>query len=51
LVCLASVIGIAFAPNQRIAVYCGNPFMAGCYAVYYAKNRKSQPDADMTHAK
>ncbi|NTU27623.1 S-methylmethionine permease [Bacillus tequilensis] len=51
LLCLASVIGIAFDPNQRIALYCGIPFMAGCYAVYYAKNRKRQPAADMTHAK
>ncbi|WGD58232.1 hypothetical protein P5626_01930 [Bacillus subtilis] len=51
LLCLASVVGIAFDPNQRIALYCGVPFMAICYAIYYVKNRKSQPAADMTHSK
>ncbi|WP_269773280.1 S-methylmethionine permease [Bacillus safensis] len=35
LLCLASVIGIAFDPNQRIALICGIPFIALCYAAYY----------------
>lgn len=33
--CLASVIGIAFDPNQRIALICGIPFIILCYAAYY----------------
>ncbi|MCY8998333.1 hypothetical protein MOE58_22325, partial [Bacillus inaquosorum] len=51
LLCLASCIGIAFDPNQRIALYCGVPFMVLCYAVYYAKNRKSRSAAKVTHSK
>lgn len=40
--CLASLIGIAFDPNQVAALYFGVPFVAGCYFVYYAKyGRKS----------
>ncbi|MCD7035402.1 S-methylmethionine permease [Metabacillus sp. GX 13764] len=35
LLCLASVIGIAFDPTQRIALYCGVPFILLCYAGYY----------------
>ncbi|MDE1377023.1 S-methylmethionine permease, partial [Bacillus licheniformis] len=41
LLCLASCIGIAFDPNQRIALFCGVPFMALCYIIYYARNRKN----------
>ncbi|MDN4527155.1 S-methylmethionine permease [Fictibacillus fluitans] len=36
--CLASLIGIAFDPTQRIALYCGVPFMLVCYGSYYFKN-------------
>lgn len=32
--CLASCIGIAFDPTQRIALYCGVPFILFCYASY-----------------
>ncbi|WP_347548284.1 S-methylmethionine permease [Pseudalkalibacillus hwajinpoensis] len=35
LLCLASLIGIAFDPTQRIALYCGFPFIAFCYGSYY----------------
>jgi S-methylmethionine transporter len=35
LLCLASCIGIAFEPTQRIALYCGIPFIAICYGSYY----------------
>lgn len=42
LLCLASCIGIAFDPNQAIALYCGIAFMAVCYTAYYLKNRKSR---------
>lgn len=33
--CLASCIGIAFDPTQRIALYCGIPFIVLCYGSYY----------------
>ncbi|MCC9022954.1 amino acid permease [Bacillus nakamurai] len=42
LLCLASCIGIAFDPNQSIALYCGIAFMAVCYAAFHLKNRKSR---------
>jgi S-methylmethionine transporter len=35
LLCFASCIGIAFDPTQRIALYCGIPFIAICYGSYY----------------
>lgn len=40
LLCLASCIGIAFDPTQRVALYYGIPFMALCYFIYYIKSRK-----------
>ena len=33
--CVLSLIGIAFDPSQRIALYCGLPFVALTYAAYY----------------
>lgn len=33
--CLASLIGIAFDPTQRIALYCGIPFILLCYGSFY----------------
>jgi S-methylmethionine transporter len=35
ILCLGSCIGIAFDPTQRIALYCGIPFILFCYASYY----------------
>lgn len=35
MLCLASCIGIAFDPTQRIALYCGIPFILFCYGSYY----------------
>jgi len=35
LLCLASLIGIAFDPTQRIALYCGIPFILFCYGSYH----------------
>ncbi|WP_430487673.1 amino acid permease [Priestia flexa] len=40
LLCLASCVGLAFDPSQRIALYCGIPFVLLCYAVYYWRRRK-----------
>ncbi|WON75776.1 S-methylmethionine permease [Serratia sp. UGAL515B_01] len=33
--CLLACIGLAFDPEQRIALYCGLPFIAICYLAYY----------------
>ena len=35
IICFASCIGIAFDPTQRIALYCGVPFILFCYGSYY----------------
>ena len=35
LMCLASLIGIAFDPTQRVALYFGVPFIAVCYIVHH----------------
>jgi len=35
LMCLASLIGIAFDPTQRVALYFGFPFIAVCYIVHH----------------
>ncbi|MCL6602149.1 MAG: S-methylmethionine permease [Paenibacillus sp.] len=37
--CLASCIGIAFDSTQRIALYCGIPFIILCYGSYYLTQR------------
>ena len=47
ILCGLSLIGIGFDPAQRIALYCGLPFMAITYATYYAlyhnRNEKKAP--------
>ncbi|WIX34037.1 amino acid permease [Salinicola sp. JS01] len=40
--CLFACVGIAFDPQQRIALYFGVPFVALCYACYYL-TRPRQP--------
>lgn len=35
LMCLASLIGIAFDPTQRVALYFGVPFIVLCYVVHH----------------
>ncbi|KEO82765.1 amino acid permease [Tumebacillus flagellatus] len=37
---VAVLVSLAFDPDQRIALYCGVPFVAGCYGYYYAVVRK-----------
>ncbi|MED4040682.1 S-methylmethionine permease [Niallia taxi] len=45
--CLASCIGIAFDPTQRIALYCGIPFIVFCYSSFYiTKKLKTKGEAD-----
>lgn len=35
ILCLIACIGLAFDPSQRIALWCGIPFVALCYGIYY----------------
>ncbi len=41
LICLLSLIGIAFDPTQRVALYFGIPFIGLCYLVHHL-TKKSQ---------
>ncbi len=40
ILCGLSLIGIGFDPTQRIALYCGLPFIAFTYTTYYALYHK-----------
>ena len=46
--CLVSLIGIAFDPNQVAALLFGVPFVGACYAFFYFKygRRRSLTRAD-----
>ncbi|MBZ5749582.1 S-methylmethionine permease [Metabacillus rhizolycopersici] len=46
ILCLASCIGIAFDPTQRIALYCGIPFILLCYGSYYLTNKRKKRGVD-----
>ena len=35
ILCLIACIGLAFDPEQRIALYCGIPFVVVCYIAYH----------------
>ncbi len=35
ILCLVACVGLAFDPSQRIALWCGIPFVALCYGAYY----------------
>jgi arginine/ornithine permease len=36
------LVSLAFDPDQRIALYCGIPFMAGCYLYYFLRVKKQK---------
>ena len=39
--CLVACVGLAFDPSQRIALWCGIPFVALCYGAWYlTRSRK-----------
>ncbi|MCP1445550.1 S-methylmethionine transporter [Pseudomonas sp. GGS8] len=40
LCCLLACVGIAFDPEQRVALYFGLPFIAWCYFVYWVTRNK-----------
>lgn len=47
ILCLVACIGLAFDPTQRIALYCGIPFVVCCYIAYFiTASRKSKGVAD-----
>ncbi len=46
LLCLASCIGIAFDPTQRIALYCGIPFILFCYLSFYLTKKFKKGGTD-----
>jgi S-methylmethionine transporter len=35
ILCLVACVGLAFDPSQRIALWCGIPFVALCYGAWY----------------
>lgn len=42
--CLLACVGLAFDPSQRIALWCGIPFVLLCYGVYAITHKKSQAE-------
>ena len=46
--CLLACVGLAFDPEQRIALWCGLPFVAICYGTYWLTQRKTQASAKET---
>jgi len=47
LLCLLACVGLAFDPSQRIALWCGIPFVLFCYAAYdVTQRRKSSLKAE-----
>lgn len=41
LLCLLACVGLAFDPTQRIALWCGIPFVLFCYAAYHLTHKSS----------
>jgi S-methylmethionine transporter len=47
LLCLMACIGLAFDPTQRIALWCGIPFVLLCYGAYHITHKnKKFPEAE-----
>lgn len=46
--CLLACIGLAFDPEQRIALYCGLPFVAVCYITYHLTQRLAKNNVATT---
>ena len=44
--CLLCFVGIAFDPTQRIALYCGIPFIAVCYLAFYLTDPRRKDGTD-----
>lgn len=41
------LISLAFDPDQRIAIYCGVPFVAACYLIYHFRIKKNREQDGM----
>ncbi|MFD1802253.1 S-methylmethionine permease [Mixta tenebrionis] len=46
--CLLACVGLAFDPEQRIALWCGLPFVALCYGAYWLTQRNKRESAKET---
>ncbi|URQ60080.1 S-methylmethionine permease [Pantoea alhagi] len=46
--CLLACVGLAFDPEQRIALWCGLPFVAICYGAYWLTKRNKRESAKET---
>ncbi len=46
--CLLACVGLAFDPEQRIALWCGLPFVVLCYGAYYLTQRNKRERAKET---
>lgn len=44
--CLIACVGLAFDPSQRIALYCGLPFVALCYFTFYFTKTLKQQESE-----
>lgn len=47
--CLVSLVGIAFDPNQIYALYFGVPFVVGCYMFFHFKYGRSRQTAALAN--
>ena len=43
--CVVACLGLAFDPSQRIALWCGIPFVALCYGAYYLTRSRPTEEA------
>lgn len=48
ILCLIACLGLAFDPTQRIALYCGIPFVGFCYLTYYLSQLRRQTSSTLT---
>jgi S-methylmethionine transporter len=46
--CLLACVGLAFDPEQRVALWCGLPFVAICYGVYWLTQRNKRESVKET---
>ncbi|WCN37636.1 amino acid permease [Aneurinibacillus uraniidurans] len=47
--CSIVIVSMAFDAEQRMALYCGLPFMAGCYLYYFLRIKKKQEGEQTTN--
>lgn len=47
--CLIVIFSMAFGEEQRMALYCGIPFIAGCYLYYFLRIKNKLKNAQFIH--